>query len=144
MKKVYDFNGKMVYFKITEYSENPMVMALMSFTEDDEPYYTISVNLGNFAGELSFIRQNCAFIDTNNVPDVEAFLEGVGATPYTRFGEPVIAESLFCTYPLYEFPEELLIEMDADGYSEHVAVYKNELVKAQRELNIAMFGFSPF
>ena len=94
-------------------------MALSLFTaDDDEPYVTLSVNLP----EHDPIKPNQTFIDTNNCYGVEEFLGSLsGAKQVTENGVPVTAQSGYCTYPLYEFDENLLRELDAAGYEEYLA-----------------------
>ena len=143
MEKWYDYEGYKVRLEITSYSSDPKVMALIAKDEDGLEFTFFSVNLGSYTGESTFIRPNCTFIDTNNNPGAEAFLKELGAEPYRRFGEPVIGYSGFAQYPLYEFPDELLREIDADGYQKHLAEYMKAMRKEQRKLNIQMFGFDP-
>ena len=50
------------------------------------------------------IGEDCAFVDTNNCPWAEDFIEAYGLGTYT--GESRI--SGFCTYPLYRFNMEEL------------------------------------
>ena len=141
---IYDMNGERVSFRIADYISDPMVMAISAYDADTgEPYCTMSVNFGNFYGDPysgSFIRNNCTFIDTNNVYFAEDFLNNVGAKPYTKMGGEVRMQSGFCTYPLYEFPESLLEEMDKKGYEEHKERYNEALPKAQRDLMSSSFG----
>lgn len=143
--KYYNYNDTEVYFKISSYQSDPMVMAIQSYTKDDhEPYSTLSVNLGSYVGNDlysgSFIRNNCTFIDTNNNPGAEEFLESIGAKPYVKFGQPVTARSGFCEYPLYEFPESLLRDMDKEGSRQHFDDYAEELPNAQQKLWSMTFG----
>ena len=91
-------------------------------------------------GNGTLLPRNCAFIDTNNNPTAEEFLRSIGARQYERFGEPVYGYSGFCRYPLYEFPEDLLREMDADGYEKHCKSYGGAFLMAQRRMNAEMFG----
>ncbi|HRU98626.1 MAG TPA: DUF4313 domain-containing protein [Ruminococcus sp.] len=144
MAKFYDMNGYKVYMKVADYLSDPMVLAVIATAEDDEFEVTLSVNIGNSIGNNSLMPPNCAFIDTNNNPGAEEFLQSIGAKPYERFGSPVFGYSGFCRYPLYEFPENLLREMDAAGYEEHLKKYGDAFRKEQRRMNIEMFGFDPF
>ena len=84
-----------VTFLITSYLNGNL--ALMLQTEQDgvtEDYATITVN---FSDEL--LSPNQAYLDTNNMPEVEKFIED------NRLGKPTgrTKVSGFCTYPLYEF-----------------------------------------
>lgn len=139
-KKLYELNGTKVYFEIGDYYHNPMVMAITAYCEDGEEYSRLSINLGSSTGNNSLIHSNCTFIDTNNVPNVEEFLKSIGAKPCSRFGESIVAYSGFCSYPLYEFSEKLLREMDAEGYEKHLESYRVAFREEQRKMNMEMFG----
>ena len=54
-----------------------------------------------------------------------------GAKKVTVNGIPVIGRSGYCTYPLYEFDEKLLCELDAAGYKEHL---KNCLTEEEMDI----------
>ena len=125
-RKIVDYNGTKVYFEISDYHYDHSVMALSLFSADDnEPYATLSVNLP----EHDPLKPNQTFIDTNNCFGAEAFLESLdGAKKVTVNGIPVTERSGYCTYPLYEFDENLLRQLDAPGYEEHL---KNCMSEAQ-------------
>lgn len=78
---------------------------------------------GNDEYTRSFIRDNCTFIDTNNNHGVEKTLESLGAQPYTKWGSAVTMNSGFCSYPLYEFSNNVLQDMDPKGYEQHMDIY---------------------
>ena len=144
MKKEFDFYGFKAHFTIADYQSEPMAMALLVNDEDDNEIGRLTVNIGSSIGNGTLIPRNCAFIDTNNNPGIEAFLEGIGAKQYERFGEPVYGYSGFCRYPLYEFPDDLLREMDAEGYEKHCKSYGGAFMMAQRRINAEMFGADLF
>ena len=144
MANYYDMNGCKVRFSIADYASDPMVMAITATAEDDEFDLVLSVNIGSSIGNGTLIPRNCAFIDTNNNPTAENFLRSIGAKQYERFGEPVYGYSGFCRYPLYEFPDGLLREMDADGYEKHCKSYGGAFLMAQRRMNAEMFGADLF
>ncbi len=129
-------------FKIGSYSREPMVMAI-SMYDEGERCGEITKNFGNYMGDPftgAFVRKNCAFIDANNYPDIEEYVESLGAKPYKRFGCPVSITSGFCTYPLYEFPEEVLKLLDEEGYKKYSQGYDKALPKEQSKLNKRSFG----
>ena len=136
------YEDRKVSFKIGEYT--PMVMSISMFFTEDEEWQELTKNFGNFVGNDpytgSFIRKNCAFVDINNCPGAEEMLKRIGAKPYTRFGSPVTVRSGFCIYPLYEFSEDLLREMDAEGYEEFSQKYDKALPKEQKRLVKKSFG----
>lgn len=141
---LYYMNGIKVRISIADYASDPMVMAVYAIAEDDEFDAVLSVNIGSSIGNGTLIPRNCAFIDTNNNPTAEDFLRSIGAKQYERFGEPVYGYSGFCCYPLYEFPDDLLREMDADGYEKHCKNYGGAFLMAQRRTNASMFGADLF
>lgn len=147
-RRLYDIGGEKFSFGISEYASDPMVMGISMYDADEEPYSTLSVNFGSFLGDPytgSFIRDNCTFIDTNNNPDAEHFLKEMGAKPYTKWGSEVKMQSGFCEYPLYEFPNDLLKEMDPKGFEAHEKIYWKNLEIEQKKLNEAsMSEFKDF
>ena len=80
---------------------------------------------------------NQTFIDTNNMPNAVEFLESIkGVEPVTENGVPVTAKSGFCEYPLFEFSEELLADMDLKGYMEHIHNYDRALTDMTKEMTM--------
>lgn len=147
-RRLYELNGKRYSFRVGSYPSDPMVMSIRMETEAGEPYATLSKNFGNFVGNDeytgSFIRDNCTFIDTNNNHGIEKTLESLGAQPYTRWGSAVTMDSGFCSYPLYEFPNNVLQDMDPKGYEQHMNTYKTELPKEMRKLQAGSYGMDDF
>ena len=72
---------------------------------EDGPFATLTVNLDKKC------KPNCAFVDTNNCPWAEDFLQENGIVkPDPR---DIYGMSGYCTYPLYEFaPEYRLISLN--------------------------------
>lgn len=143
-RRLYELNGEKYSFRVGGYVTDPMVMSISMECEDGEPYGTLSKNFGSFVGNDpytgSFIRENCTFIDTNNYKGIESFLQEIGAQPYKKWGSTVTVQSGFCEYPLYEFPHDVLKDMDPKGYEKHMADYREEFPKEQRKLQAATFG----
>ena len=76
-------------------------LAVQAFLENEEPFATITVNLPE---EELTDPTTCAFIDINNLKEVEDFLvENAIATPTGNLGF-----SGFCVYPEYRFNLENL------------------------------------
>lgn len=78
-----------------------LFMGLYEKTEDGEldPFSDLTVNLPDCGSD-----RNCAFVDTNNLPEAEKLITEYGLGKRTgRMGR-----SDFCTYPEYEFYPEAL------------------------------------
>ena len=107
-------------------------IAIQAF-KDGEPYGTMTVNLPNqITGECEMIGiKNAAYIDTNNFPWANLFLEKGFATD-TGFTK----RSGFCEYPLYQFDEgwlKSLKPLEADrSYSLYEKKY-NEAMEIETE-----------
>lgn len=99
MKKYqYEAFGKMldVFPEKTKYLNGRLALRLL--TNGDyglEPYGTITVNLP----ECTPLDSDCAFVDTNNFPDIDVWLllHGI-AEPTGR-----AAQSGYCCYPEFKF-----------------------------------------
>ena len=73
-------------------------LAISLECEDGEPYGMLTVNLD------SDLPEDMAYVDTNNIPDAEDFIERNGLGTKTNFNKV----SGFCIYPLYRFNLEKL------------------------------------
>lgn len=98
MKKMYKMNGHEIYLEKNQYSCNKR-LAVQAYEIDEYgwemPYATITVNLPN----EKLTDENCAFVDGNNVPFVDEWLEENGiAEPTGRIGF-----SGFCAYSEMRF-----------------------------------------
>ncbi|MBO5559082.1 DUF4313 domain-containing protein [Ruminococcus sp.] len=132
-RKIFNYSGTQVYFEISDYESDPAIMAITLFTSDGEEFGTLSVNVW----EHGHIEPNQTFIDTNNMPNAVEFLESIkGVEPVTENGVPVTAKSGFCEYPLFEFSEELLADMDLKGYMEHIHNYDRALTDMTKEMTM--------
>ena len=81
---------------------------------DLEPYATLTTNFGEYIG-----IKNCAYIDTNNNPFAEAFLQKNNiATP-----TGLVMRSGFVDYPLYRFNEDFLREVGGSAYQTYSTEY---------------------
>jgi hypothetical protein len=89
-----------VTIKTSTYASNGNLYVGLVCWEDGypEPYSDITVNLGARCGS------NKGFVDTNNNPGIEDWIE------VNKLGKPTgrIAPSGFCVYPEYEFNMEEL------------------------------------
>lgn len=77
-----------------------------------EPYADVTVNL-----DVS-VPSYCAYVDTNNMPELEGFLVDNNLAEFTG----LVHNSGFCSYPLYMFNAEGLRELCPDG----MATYEQE------------------
>lgn len=97
-RKLYELNGYNVYIEKVKYQYKNRLAVQAYVVEDDgwvEPYATISVNLI----KEKLTDENCAYVDCNNVPFIDEWLEENGiAEPTGRF-----AFSGFCVYPEMRF-----------------------------------------
>ena len=86
----YLYNGKTVSLKASQYQHGGTLAVVME-TEDGESY-VITTNLRS-----PFQSDSMAFLDTNNYPKIESFIQK------NNLGLPmgVNETSGFCTYPLY-------------------------------------------
>lgn len=92
-------DGTEVTLKFGRYGNGRL--ALQLFDEDNCPYTTVTVNLVN----ESVCNSMCTFIDTNNNgDDIITWLEDNGLG--RALG--LYGESGFCTYPQFEFNEEVV------------------------------------
>ena len=77
-------------------------------TADDgfpEPYGDVTVNL------LVPVPSYCAFVDTNNMPELEGFLVKNKIAEFTGIEQ----RSGYCSYPLYLFDAEKMRGLCPDG-----------------------------
>lgn len=138
-KKTFDYNGTEVYFEIGYYFSDPTAIALAMFTKDDEEYGTLTVNLRDY----SDLGPNQAFIDTNNMLYAEKFLESLnGAKRVEHNGVPVTARSGFCEYPLYEFDESFLADIDPSGYTKYIQKLERTNMNEDTDECMEMGGLS--
>lgn len=102
---------KQVDFLVSAYSNNKNLYVGLTTMEEGypQPYADITVNL------ISNIPPYTAFVDTNNMPELEEFLVENGIATFSGF----VQESGYCTYPLYFFKEEKLRELCPDGMLEY-------------------------
>lgn len=89
-KKTYKYNGKTVSLKASQYQYGGTLAVVME-TEDGESY-VITTNLRS-----SFQSESMAFLDTNNYPKIESFIQKNNLGIQMGVKEA----SGFCEYPLY-------------------------------------------
>lgn len=102
--------------QVASYMEGNLAVLLNCWEDGEpEPWNTLTVN-------LDLVRPlHCAYIDTNN--NGEEILEWIRRN---NLAEPTgnSGRSGYCVYPEYRFHEEVLMELDPEGYSEYLAEWK--------------------
>ena len=103
-----------VTLTVNTYADNSSLYVGMTTMEDGfpEPYGDVTVNL------LAAVPPYCAFVDTNNMPELEDFLVKNGIAEFTGMMQP----SGYCNYPLYLFDAEKMRGLCPDG----MAAYEQE------------------
>lgn len=106
-----------VLFDINSYQNNGCIYIGLVINEEGypEPFGDITVNLSGKAPDY------CGYIDLNNMPELEKFIEKNGIGEFTGLTQ----RSGFCEYPLYLFNPEKLRELCPDG----MAVYEKSIGK---------------
>jgi hypothetical protein len=91
--------------------ENKSLFVGMTTMEDGipEPYCDVTVNL------LDTLPPYCAFVDINNMPELEDFLVKNKLAEFTGLEQ----KSGYCTYPLYRFDTERMRKLCGDGILEY-------------------------
>ncbi|GFI31018.1 hypothetical protein IMSAGC013_02412 [Lachnospiraceae bacterium] len=103
-----------VTLTVNTYVDNNSLYVGMTTAGDGfpEPYCDITVNL------LTSVPPYCAFVDTNNMPELEDFLVKNGIAEFTG----LMQQSGYCIYPLYLFDAEKMRGLCPDG----MAAYEQE------------------
>lgn len=96
-------NGTEIYLQAMRYRNNDTVALLAYTVEDDEDYADITVNLEQSAFAD---QQDYQFVDTNNLPGIDKWLEENGLAEPTG----ITGSSGFCSYPLMKFNRKRLEE----------------------------------
>ena len=103
-----------VVLDVNAYMDNKSLYVGMTSTPygEPEPYGDVTVNL------IAVVPPYCAFVDTNNMPELERFLVENRLAVFTGLQQ----KSGCCTYPLYLFDAEKMRELCPDG----MAAYEQE------------------
>lgn len=87
--------------------------------DEDGPVATITKYLGKTGA------RNRAFVDINNNPTIPWWMEKTGLGRFVeKDGRPVCRVSGMAVYPLYEFNEDLLEELDPEGWHRFCESYE--------------------
>lgn len=103
--KTYKFKGKSIYFKKTTYLNNGTLAIQAYECDTNDPYFTLTVNI-NESG--FFGNEEVAFLDVNNVPDIEKWVKARKIAKYVGLN----GFSGFVSYPLYHFSKEFLDSLE--------------------------------
>ena len=98
MYRVKTFFGEYnVELRVNKYRDNKN-LAIDLFEPEEGPFARLTVNLGKK------LPANQAYVDTNNCPWAEEFIEE------NKLGKDTgrVGMSGFCIYPLYEFAQEVV------------------------------------
>ena len=103
-----------VTLTVNTYVDNNSLYVGMTTAEDGfpEPYGDVTVNL------LSSVPPYCAFVDTNNMPELEDFLVKNGIAEFTG----LMQKSGYCSCPLYQFNVEKMRRLCPDGMAAYEQV----------------------
>lgn len=112
-----------VSLTVSTYMNNNSLYVGMTTMEDGfrEPYGNVTVNLPYP------VPPYCAFVDTNNMPELEEFLVQNGIAEFTGLER----QSGFVSFPLYLFHTEKLRELCPDGITEYEQ--KNNLIQTDKQ-----------
>ena len=143
-KKTFEYEGKEYELRVGSYPMAPLAMFVAiqeKGNQDPSNERIISVCLGNYQSEGSFVQPGCTFIDVNNSPDAIAMLEKTGlAEPYIKWGEVVEMQSGFVSYPVYQFNQMKLMELDPNGFEQYMKDWMKQCEIEQEKMNEEMFG----
>lgn len=116
-----------VTLTVNTYVDNNSLYVGMTTMEDGfpEPYGDVTVNL------LTSVPPYCAFVDTNNMPELEGFLVKNGIAEFTGIEQ----RSGYCSYPLYLFDGEKMRGLCPDGMAAYERV--NGLDKKQERKEVS-------
>lgn len=111
-----------VRLEINQYMNNGCIyIGLVSYEDScPEPYGDLTVNLDGKVPDY------CGYVDTNNMPELEKFIEENRIGTFTGF----VKQSGYCTYPLYMFDDARLRELCPDG----MAIYERNISKSSTEV----------
>lgn len=112
---------------VSTYVDNNSLYVGMTTAEDGvpKPYGDVTVNL------LSSVPPYCAFVDTNNMPELEDFLVKNGIAEFTGIQQG----SGYCIYPLYLFSREKMRGLCPEGMAAYEQVNGLDKKPEKKEKN---------
>lgn len=129
--KTLSWNGTEYAVKVGNYQTHPLAMWVclqdtkVPFPENE----IITVNLGNYYREDTFVQPGSSFINTGyGIEDryIKLLKDTHLAEPYVCFGEPYYKGSGFNDYPLYDFNRKMLQELDPKGWDTYLKTWMKE------------------
>lgn len=137
MKKLFETSdGEKYSVAVTTYANNKLALGItLTNTEEASNFHVLTVNLGKYYRDDTFIPMGSSFIDVNAFwygdEEIVKFLDEI-STPHTVFGAEAVKASGFVEYPLRDFNLEALAEYDKDGVEEYKKDYR-EALNAERK-----------
>lgn len=118
-------NTIVVRIKINTYADNGCIcIGLVSLDgEFEEPYADVTVNLGGEAIDY------CGYLDTGNLPELEAFITENGIGEHTGFTK----KSGFNEYPFYVFNARRLQALCPEGIAQYEQALRREQKVYERQ-----------
>ncbi|MDF2907785.1 MAG: hypothetical protein K0R34_3106 [Herbinix sp.] len=118
-------NIVMVRIKIITYTDNGCIyIGLVSVDgELEEPFADVTVNLGGDAIEY------CGYLDTGNLPELEAFITENGIGEHTGFTK----KSGYNEYPFYVFNARRLQALCPQGVAQYEQILRREQQVYERQ-----------
>ena len=121
MKNMFTIGQEKVAVTVNTYNNGSnLYVGLLCLNErgiPEDPYADLTVNLPEY--ELEPYE---AFIDTNNFPDAEQFLEENGLAFHTG----TYGGSGYCIYPVYEFDRYKLMDLCPKDVEEYESIIEDE------------------
>ena len=138
MKKLFvTSDGEKYSVAVTTYANNKLALAITLTNEEEECSHVLTVNLGKYYRDDTFIPMGSSFIDVNAFwygdEEIVKFLDEI-STPHTVFGTEAVKVSGFVEYPLRDFNLEALAEYDKDGVEEYKKDYKEALIAERKKI----------
>ena len=109
----HDVTPRVELYSVQDYLGNERYGLAVLLEENMEPFCDLTVSFGEFIS-----LKNCAYIDVNNCPFTEQFLQ-MGVAEDTGLTK----RSGFCQYPLWRFSEEFLKENGLRNYNMYSEAY---------------------
>ena len=135
--KTLSFNGTEYTVKVGNYPSHPLAMwvSIQNVKATSCENEIITVNLGNFYRDSTFVQPGSSFINTGSGFEehyIKLLEETNLAKPYVCFGKPFYKGSGFNDYPLYEFDKKMLQELDPKGWASYMEKWFDEAEKIQK------------
>ena len=119
--------AEQVMLEAGAYQDSKSLYVGMTTVDDGfpEPYGNVTVNLP------VPVPSYCAFVDTNNMPELEDFLVKNGIAEFTG----LMQQSGYCTYPLYLFDAEKMRGLCPDGMAAYEQANRLDKKQVRKEMS---------